>query len=71
MIVNAEELAWALDTHILFAQAVLNRIRARQRGEYCTPTLPTHALLACINGVCVRCGKPRGHVECLCPEPAA
>lgn len=38
MLVSEEELAWALDTHIDFARAVLDRIRARQhRMAYIMP----------------------------------
>lgn len=49
MLVSAEELAWALDTHVDYAQAVLNRIRARQRRETYIPPLPVDQLRAKIN----------------------
>lgn len=52
MIVSAEELAWALDTHIDYAEAVLNRIRARQRREPYIEPLPIAQMLARINRAC-------------------
>lgn len=52
MIISAEELAWALDTHIDYAEAVLNRIRARQRREPYIEPLPVAQMLARINRAC-------------------
>jgi hypothetical protein len=49
MIVSAKELAEALDTHIDYAQAVLDRVRAIQRREPYIPPLPVADMLAKIN----------------------
>lgn len=40
MLVSAEELAWALDTHLDFARAVLDRIRAKQHRQHYVMPLP-------------------------------
>jgi hypothetical protein len=52
MIISAEELAWVLDTHIDFAEAVLHRIRSKQRREPYIPPLPIADMLARINRAC-------------------
>lgn len=49
MLVSAEELAWALDTHVDYAQAVLDRIRCLQRREPYIPPLPVAELVQKIN----------------------
>lgn len=49
VIISAEELAWALDTHVDYAQAVLDRIKAKQRREPNIPPLPIDELIARLN----------------------
>lgn len=49
MLVSAEELAWALDTHVDYAAAVLDRIRAKQRREPYIPPIPVQELTDKIN----------------------